>query len=668
MSRLSVIHRLYLGFGLICLVIVVWGLLNIWMMSGISQRISGITSHAYPIQQAASEITIVSQRLGREVLSLTELPTPEAVNQRYNRIEPAIEAVNTKIRSLSAQIADVPGSESLQGNIDNLRQQLQSLAGLADASRSLRNQSLTVSEQVLDGLSDFLLQAAEMKQEITREAQGVAADDIYVADLLVTLMDRFSSVELLVMNLVNTRDPKALAQKVEQIRFNSQNFKEDIADLVTEIPTLSSLSDQRDAFLKNINSDEGIVNRYYDYRQTLLKVDEVRSKVSSLIDSVDEGMTGIRQFSASYILDSGQALNDAATRSTNLVYLLLPVVILVALAVSFALGRIISRPLRAAVNQVVAMAEGDYREQLDVPASGEFAVLISSINRLVGAMQTVLRDLRLAADDLATVSGSNQQASARVRERMNQQNQELASIATAMVEMETAIHEVSGNTGRSLELTESIDGDVSQSRQLMEQNLGTVARLDTQVGVTADIVDKLAASSNDISTIILTIEDIAGRTNLLALNAAIEAARAGESGRGFAVVADEVRELASRTTQSTDNIRDLIGKLQGDSRQAVTEMQQSRSQLRDSQNLIQQASSEINSIGDAMVEIRSTADQVRHAMQEQESVAGEVTRNVNDISTSSQDNFRQIESLAENSKRLQDLMETIERLMGNFRV
>lgn len=668
MSRFSVIHRLYLGFGFICAVIVVWGCLNIWMMGGISHRIAGITGQAYPIQQAASDITIVSQRLGREVLSLTELKTPEAVNRRYGHVQNAIKSVREKIDTLSEQVAGIAGAASLQNNISALRDQLKSLAELAAASRTLRNESLAVSSQVLDGLSDFLIQAAEMKQEMTREAQGVAANDIYVADLLVTLMDRFSSVELLVMNLVNTQDPKALAQKVEQIRFNSKNFKEDIADLVTEIPTLSSLSAQRDAFLKNINSDDGIVNRYYDYRQTLLKVETVRGQVSGLIDSVDKGMAGIRQFSESYILDAGQALDGAATRSTNLVYLLLPVVILVALAVSFALGRIISRPLRAAVNQVVAMADGDYREQLDVTASGEFAVLISSINRLVSAMQAILRDLRAAADELANVSNSNQEASVQVRERMGHQNQELASIATAMVEMETAIHDVSGNTGRSLELTESIDRDLGQSRQLMERNLGKVARLDQQVGVTSDIVDKLAASSNDISTIIQTIEEIAGRTNLLALNAAIEAARAGESGRGFAVVADEVRELASRTTKSTDDIRALIGRLQEDSRQAVAEMEQSRAQLKDSQGLIQETSGEINSIGDAMVEIRSTADQVRHAMQEQESVAGAVTRNVNDISVSSQDNFSQIEALADNGKRLQSMMEKIERLVGNFRV
>ncbi|MEZ2726448.1 MULTISPECIES: methyl-accepting chemotaxis protein [Pseudomonas] len=82
--------------------------------------------------------------------------------------------------------------------------------------------------------------------------------------------------------------------------------------------------------------------------------------------------------------------------------------------------------------------------------------------------------------------------------------------------------------------------------------------LEASMQEAADGIQALDTQSRVIGSIIKTISDIAGQTNLLALNAAIEAARAGEQGRGFAVVADEVRQLASRTSTATEEIARVV--------------------------------------------------------------------------------------------------------------
>jgi len=125
----------------------------------------------------------------------------------------------------------------------------------------------------------------------------------------------------------------------------------------------------------------------------------------------------------------------------------------------------------------------------------------------------------------------------------DQVNQELAVAEAADVAYNTSL---------------GTDASARKATDVVTQSVSVMRGLEASMQEAAEGIQALDTQSRVIGSIIKTISDIAGQTNLLALNAAIEAARAGEQGRGFAVVADEVRQLASRTSTATEEIARVV--------------------------------------------------------------------------------------------------------------
>ncbi|WP_371925212.1 methyl-accepting chemotaxis protein [Pseudomonas sp. H9] len=125
----------------------------------------------------------------------------------------------------------------------------------------------------------------------------------------------------------------------------------------------------------------------------------------------------------------------------------------------------------------------------------------------------------------------------------------------------------------------------------------------------ADGIEALDKQSQVIGSIIKTISDIAGQTNLLALNAAIEAARAGEQGRGFAVVADEVRQLASRTSTATEEIARVVQQNEQLAKAAVDIIDSSKRQAEQGLTLAGQTGTVIVEIQDGAMKVVNAVGQ-----------------------------------------------------------
>jgi methyl-accepting chemotaxis protein len=149
-----------------------------------------------------------------------------------------------------------------------------------------------------------------------------------------------------------------------------------------------------------------------------------------------------------------------------------------------------------------------------------------------------------------------------------------------------------------------------EGTQTVKANISLMSSIRNKVGASAKRVTEMGQHSEQIGSIIATIDDIANQTNLLALNAAIEAARAGEHGRGFAVVADEVRKLAEKSSMATREISTLISTIQQTVSEAVSAMEEGASEVEAGMQSTNELERVFREIQSSVREVRVQVDQI----------------------------------------------------------
>ena len=176
----------------------------------------------------------------------------------------------------------------------------------------------------------------------------------------------------------------------------------------------------------------------------------------------------------------------------------------------------------------------------------------------------------------------------------------LATDITEQVARENAVSSAADIAYRSSNTTDQI---ATRGKEVISELLSEMSSLSQQMDRAKEGINALDAQSQQIATIIGSISAIAEQTNLLALNAAIEAARAGDQGRGFAVVADEVRQLASRTTEATEEIINVVKHNQTLATDAVNLVNEGDEKAQSGLNYAREAGEVIEQIQDGAKEV-----------------------------------------------------------------
>jgi methyl-accepting chemotaxis protein len=342
--------------------------------------------------------------------------------------------------------------------------------------------------------------------------------------------------------------------------------------------------------------------------------------------------------------------------------------LLFVLSLAFVTVRYVSHSLRRAGQAAQAIAAGDLTRPMPPVGRDEIGQLNARLAEMRAALHELIAAIVRNARSLAHSAGELSASAAGSARATEAQAEAASSMAASVEQLSVSIDQVEEHAREARAVTEASSTQSGEGGRIIHDAAEEMKRIAEAVNSTAGTIKELEGYSDQISSIVQVIKDIADQTNLLALNAAIEAARAGEQGRGFAVVADEVRKLAERTGNSTQEIGAMIGKIQQGTQRAVQEMQAGVERVNEGVSLAHLAGDSVTGIRDSAGRATHAVDDISLALKEQTVAARDIAQKVEHIAQGSEENSAAVARTAAAAQRLEHLAGELNELAGRFRI
>ncbi len=323
---------------------------------------------------------------------------------------------------------------------------------------------------------------------------------------------------------------------------------------------------------------------------------------------------------------------------------------------------------------------GDSMKELDEAINGNLTVRMP-IHEGDNSLEIKKRVNELLGNQLKTIrqfAGSSQLLS-RTAFVLNDKSKDMAQevkdaavqvnmVASASEEMAATFTQIAGNCSSAVKSAEEANKAAQLGESTINDTVAAMNMVSEKVSDSAAIMESLGSRSEQIGEVISLINDIADQTNLLALNATIEAARAGEHGKGFAVVAEEVKELARRTTAATKDIDGSIKAMQEDAKKAVAAAEKGVKEVATGVQEAMKSGNAFKKVVDQITATSSQISQIAEASNQQTAVVGEITQNIQKISSVIDNAAKNVDENSQTASELAELFTGLNKAIEHYKI
>ena len=379
--------------------------------------------------------------------------------------------------------------------------------------------------------------------------------------------------------------------------------------------------------------------------------------------------------------DESEALSGITT-VTGVAVGISAIVVLIAIIISFIMGRRLMRPLVKVSAIIEDVANGNIEADFSVvkESNDEIGLIIEKMKELTQSLGSIVGRIRNSSDTMSSNSYELNDTSSQTLAANNEISKAVEDVAEGSTGMAASISKINENLVEMSNETKDINASVDEiknqtvavqdSSKIMNDKIKSMQdsshKMDDGISAISKRIETVNKTVDKVSNIVSVIEEISGETNLLSLNASIEAARAGDAGKGFAVVAQEIRVLSDNTNTELENIKQIISSLVEECRYCV---QASGTIVEDNakqKEEIKAVLDEFSSLDEQIQRTAEKADEIEELVTAMIELNDDITKSSNSLTDVSAANAAATEEMNANIEELNAMMHGVSEMAGHM--